>query len=448
VLFSKKKRRFVFNYNGVIFYKKFLLSFTRMRHITLYIVSLLIPAMMSLQAQVYQTKIHNEQIRTLTVYPGGDWSTIPVIELGTDNYIEISFDELSHDYKRFAYRIIHCNADWTRSDMNEQEYLDGFSENNIDNGDQSVSTLTIYTHYKFSLPNDKVNLKLSGNYAVEVFDREGTGEPLLTACFMILESKVSIEGSVTATTDVDYKQESQQLNFNIRTLGMSIQQPLAELKVKAQQNHRKDNEVLNLVPIQVSSNVVSYEHNKDLIFKAGNEYRRFETTSYKYATLGVYKISYFKPFYNVELMPAEPRLKGYVYDKDQNGRFLIHSQDVSDELIGSDYFLVHFSLPMDTPILDGGIFLNGDFVNNSLDTNSKMIYNFERKAYEKNLLLKQGAYNFQYLFCPTKSFKSTPQRIEGSYWQTENEYQIYVYYRPVGERYDRLIGYKQIQTTF
>lgn len=419
-----------------------------MKKTFIFIAFLLFSATEVTKAQVFKTRSNTEQLRTLTVYKDGDWKSLPVLNLNSDNQIEISFDELSHDYKRYAYRIIHCNADWKKSDMNELEYLEGFSENDMDQGSQSVSTLTLYTHYKFSIPNENVKLKISGNYAVEVFDRETTGEPLLTACFMIAEDKVVVEGNVTATTDIDYKQNHQQLNFNIKTLGTRIQQPLTELKVIVQQNHRRDNEVKNPEPLQVNSDCISYEHNKSLIFEAGNEYRRFEMTSYKYSTLGVYKTEYFKPFYNVELFPAEPRLKGYIYDQDQNGRFLIHSQDAIDDLTGSDYFLVHFSIPMEVPILDGGFFLNGDFLEDVLNSDTKMLYNFDRKAYEKSLLLKQGAYNFQYLYCPVKSRKATPQRMEGSYWETENEYQVYVYYRPIGERYDRLIGFRQIQTSY
>jgi len=416
---------------------------------TFYVLAFLIAlATFTIQAQIYQTGNRSEQLRTLTVYSDGDWSVVPVLQMGSDNFIEISFDELSHDYKRYAYRIIHCNADWTRSDMNELEYLDGFPENDIENYEQSVSTLTLYTHYKFSLPNDQVNLKLSGNYAVEIFDRDGSGEPLLTACFRMLDNKVLIEGNVTATTDIDTKQTHQQLSFDIKTLGMNIMQPLNDLKVQVQQNHRNDNEVRNLAPMLVSPNLIRFEHNKDLIFEAGNEYRRFEMTSYKYSGLGVNKTDFFKPFYHVELFPSEARLKGYVYDKDQNGRFLIHSQEAIDDLTGSDYFMVHFSIPMEQPIIDGNIYLNGDLVDSRFDQNNQMRYNFERKAYEKELLLKQGAYNYQYLFRPTKGGKPSPLRMEGSYWETENEYQVYVYYRPAGERYDRLIGFKQIQTSF
>jgi len=162
----------------------------------------------------------------------------------------------------------------------------------------------------------------------------------------------------------------------------------------------------------------------------------------------VNRVEFFKPFYNVELLPTDKRNTGYTYDKDQNGRFLIHSQEALVDKTGSDYFLVHFTLPMENPVLDGGFFLLGDFVNNRQDAASKLIYNFENKAYEKTLLLKQGAYNFQYVLKPSKGGKPSTDLMEGSYWQTENEYQIFVYYHPIGERYDRLIGFRQIQTAF
>lgn len=402
----------------------------------------------TLEAQVFQTGSRLEYIKTLTIYPDGDWTNVPVLILGSENKVDISFDELSHDYKRFAYRIIHCNADWKRSEMNVLEYMEGFPENDVASGEQSVSTLTLYTHYTFSLPNDNVKLLISGNYAVEVFDKDGNGEALLTACFSVVESKVIIDANLTATTDIDYKQQHQQLQFKIRPVGLSINQPLNELKVIVQQNHRRDTEIRNISPLSMSGDAFLYEHNKELIFKGGNEYRRFEMSTYKYPGLNVNRVEYFKPFYNVELLPSDKRNTGYTYDKDQNGRFLIHSQDALEDMTGSDYFLVHFNLPMENPVLEGGFFLNGDLVNNRQDANSKLIYNFENKAYEKTLLLKQGAYNYQYVFRPTKGGKPTSDQTEGSYWETENEYQIYVYYHPIGERYDRLIGFRQVKTSF
>jgi hypothetical protein len=417
------------------------------KHLTVLICYLLLLGS-TLNAQVYQTGSRLETLKTLTVYPDGDWTALPVLSLGSNNKVEISFDELSHDYKRYAYRIIHCNSDWKRSDMSVLEYMDGFPENDLGGGEQSVSTLTLYTHYSLSIPNDNVKLLISGNYAVEVFDKDGNGEALLTACFMVTENKSLIDANLTATTDIDFKQQHQQLNFTLRPVGLSINQPLNELKIIVQQNHRRDTEIRNLTPTTLNGDQVQYEHNKDLIFKGGNEYRRFEITTFKYPGLNVNRIEYFKPFYNAELLPTDKRTSGYTYDKDQNGRFLIHSQEALEDKTGSDYFLVHFTLPMVNPILDEGLFLNGDFVNNRQDAASKLLYNFENKAYEKTVLLKQGAYNFQFVTKSTKGGKPSSDLIEGSYWQTENEYQIFVYYHPIGERYDRLIGFKQVQTAF
>jgi hypothetical protein len=402
----------------------------------------------TMQAKVYRSSSHSEQIRSLTVHHENDWQQVPVISMGSDNHILISFDELSHDYKRYAYRIIHCNKDWTRSDLNELEYLEGFLENDVEDYEQSYSTLTLYTHYQITLPNDNVQLKCSGNYALEVYDKDGSGDALLTACFMVFENKTGIDASVTASTDIDFEKTHQQLRLEVRPVGFSFQQPEKEISLTIQQNRRFDNEINQIEPSYVNTDKLVYEHRKELIFDAGNEYRRFETTSYKHSGIGVYKVAFFNPFYNAELFPEKPRLGGYIFDKDQNGRFLIHNTDTESDNASSDYFLVHFSYPMENPFLDGGIYLNGDLVENRLESSSKMLYNFENKAYEKTLLLKQGSYNYQYLFRQTSGGKPTLLRTEGSYWQTENEYHIYVYYRPIGGRYDQLIGFSELKTTF
>lgn len=403
----------------------------------------------TLNAQIaYQNGSHSDMIRSLTVFPENSWEAFPMIGLGTDNRILISFDELSHDYKRYAYRIIHCNRNWERSDLNELEYLDGFPENDVKDYEQSTSTNTLYTHYKITIPNEDVKLKCSGNYALEVYDKDGNGDALLTACFMVSDTKSSIDASATAYTDIDREDKHQQLRIEVKPIGLSLQQPEKEISIVIKQNRRSDNAVYNIVPIYISPEKLVYEHCKELIFDGGNEYRRFEITSYKRSGIGVDKVAFFRPYYNAELFKDEKRSGGYVFDKDQDGKFLIRNTETGTDDTGSDYFLVHFSFPMETPIIDGELFINGNLVENRLDDNSKMIYNFERKAYEKTLFLKQGSYNYQYLFCPSSGGKPTTMLTEGSYWQTENGYEIFVYYRPVGGRYDQLIGFRELTTAF
>ena len=399
-------------------------------------------------AQPYQTGSHNAQIKTLLVHPVNDWKASPIIHLGSDNQLLISFDELSHDYKRYAYRLIHCNKDWKPSDLALMEYMDGFSENDLDTYEPSISTNTLYTHYSLCLPNDDVKLTVSGNYACQVFDKDNPDEVLLTACFMVVDTKVSIKNEVTASTDIDTEDRHQQLRYEITPRGWQFRDPLSEIHLTIRQNRRMDNQVYGLQPQEVNPTKLIYEHNRALIFPGGNEYRRFETTTFKRSGLGVNRVAFERPFYNVELFECEPRTGGYTYDQDQNGRFLIHTIDNEPDETTADYFLVHFAYPTSTPSLDEGLYLQGDLVENRLDESSKLRYNFERKAYEKTLLLKQGSYNYQLLFKPSGSKQASSFKTEGSYWQTENEYQVYVYYRPLGGRYDQLIGYNELKTAF
>lgn len=66
-------------------------------------------------------------------------------------------------------------------------------------------------------------------------------------------------------------------------------------------------------------------------------------------------------------------------------------------------------------------------------------------AYELALPLKMGSYNYQYLFVPEGETQGYTAEAEGDFYQTENEYAVYVYHRPFGERYDHLVGFNTIK---
>ena len=161
----------------------------------------------------------------------------------------------------------------------------------------------------------------------------------------------------------------------------------------------------------------------------------------------VESISFHNPYYHVELMTDYRRDQlSYQYDQDQDGRFFIRCSNCNDPDSEADYYIVHFTLAMDL-IPDGNVYLNGELYNNVLDEKSKMGYNPETHQYEKSVLLKQGSYNYQYLFVPNGQTVGQTGPIEGNFFQTENEYSIYVYYCPMGARYDRLIGVTSIRNT-
>lgn len=394
-----------------------------------------------LNGQTYRTRILQPDYKTLQVNLTENWLAPPVIELENDRQIEISFDQLSHDVHYLSYSIVHCNADWTPSGLSELEYIDGFNTNPVEYAEPSFNTYIPYTHYKIALPNESVRFLVSGNYAVRVYPENQPDRPVLYACFSVVDNRVGIAATVTSRTDVGYNRGHQQVNFTVSHPQYPIRDPYSELKIIVTQNNRRDNEAVVKAPTYVGRNELVYEHNRDLIFEAGNEYRRFEMVSVRYAGLGVERIRFYDPFYHVTLFPATLRAGGnYTYDQTQFGRFYIRRSDAEDNELEADYFIVHFTLDYENPFIEGSIYINGELTHDIFDESSKMVYNFDTRRYEKEMMLKQGLYNYLYLFVPTGKTEGSPGLIEGNYYETMNEYMIKVYHRPQSERYDRLIG--------
>ena len=99
---------------------------------------------------------------------------------------------------------------------------------------------------------------------------------------------------------------------------------------------------------------------------------------------------------------------------------------------------------METPVPTGQIYILGALTDWQLDESSKLIYNTDSKSYQLALLLKQGYYNYLYILKDYKTARSDVAFIEGSHWETENVYTIYVYYREAGGLYDRLIAQQNL----
>ena len=394
----------------------------------------------------YRTKINVPNIKTLQAGVSDEKYSLPIIELNSAQKIDIRFDEMSHESHTLAYKVIHCNADWTPSDLSTNEYLEGFTNGYINNTERSVNTNYLYTHYQLSLPNDEMNFKISGNYVVFIYEDNDTDKPLAQACFSIVEPKVSIDANIRSNTDIELNGRLQQLDFDVLLNGYYVRDPMTEIKTVVRQNNRIDNEQNNLSPNYVSASKLSYINNKSLIFEGGNEYHNFDISSVYSAARGVDRIEFKNNHYEVFLLPDKIQGKKYVNDFDVNGRFLINHQEAFENVnTEADYMYVHFILPVQQVFFDGQLFLGGEFNYNLINNNSRLDYDNATGAYRQTLLLKQGGYNYQYWFLPKGAKKASVERVDGSYWETKNEYTIYIYHRAWGERYDRLIGVKGVQ---
>jgi hypothetical protein len=155
----------------------------------------------------------------------------------------------------------------------------------------------------------------------------------------------------------------------------------------------------------------------------------------------VQRIDYAIPNYNVYLYPSDNReFKPYFYWQDFNGKYYIAFQEGKKPDIESDYVYVYFTLPSDQMIPGGKIYISGGLNNWSFDKNNLMMYNSERKEYESTMFLKQGWYNYEYVFRKDGENNGTATLFEGSHYETENDYIVLLYYRNPRDRYDRAIG--------
>lgn len=394
----------------------------------------------SVNAQtVYRTEVLTNQIKSLQVKVAGELISEPFIELGGERAIEINFDALNHSQGRFAYSVVHCDADWRQSSLFPIEYMDGFQGLPIEDYAQAMNTTTHYTNYRLYLPNDNVRFKASGNYAVQVYDEDNPERILFTACFGVYEPLVGIQAQVSTNTDISFNKAHQQVSFMIDNKNLNVRYPQNDLKVFVMQNNRMDNATSGLQPSSIADKRQRYEHLPSLIFEAGNEYRRIEFLTHRYNGMGIAHVAFFNPYYHADVQPESSRARtGYLYDQDQNGRFFINCSGCQDPDTEADYFIVHFTCVSER--LDGEVYLLGDIFQNRLCEESRMDYNEAAGQYEKVVLLKQGLYNYLYVCLPPGETKALTLPLEGDFFQTENEYTILVYYHPIEARYDRLVG--------
>lgn len=389
---------------------------------------------------VYHTAVFSNQLKSLLLKVEGERISAPFIRLGDEQTLEVSFDMLNQIQGSYAYAVIHCDENWTPSALIPLEYMDGFQGMPIDDYAQAMTTTTQYVNYRLYLPNENIRFKVSGNYVLLVYPDGDPDRLVFTARFCVYESLVDVRPSAQGNTDISFNTEHQQVDFEIDCRNMRIEYPQTDLKINVYQNYRTDNMVRNVQPSVITDRKLTYHHNRALIFDGGNEYRRIEFLTHSYNGMGIERIRFFNPYYHADVATDRSRADGsYLYDEDQNGRFFINCASCNNPDTESDYYVVHFGYASER--LPGGkLYLFGDFIQNRFDNSSLMEYNSQTGRYEKALLLKQGYYNYQYAFVPDGKETGRVQPTEGNYFQTENEYTVMVYYRPMGARYDRLIG--------
>ena len=358
-----------------------------------------------------------------------------------ENTLHISFDQMSHDVHFYTYSVSMLH-----SDLMSGEYLRGFTTKDIPDYEHSINTSREYTHYWFDFPNEDMQLTKSGEYRLTIYEDGNPDNHVAEVDFCVVEPMVKIDSHVRNNTDIELSGRYQQIDFDINTTALNLRDP-QEVRVVVTQNNRLDNAVELRQPTFVENNRLRYINNRALIFEGGNEYHHFDAFSCFYAGTGIDRMVYEMGDYHALLFPNEITRGEYIHEFDSDGRFVVNAERTNDADTEAEYVWVHWSLPVEKPWFDGALYLGGELFGNELSLKNRMQYDADARCYWLTALVKQGGYDFQYWFVPKevkgerlKVKGTTTQRVVGSYWQTENEYAVYVYWRPFGARYDRLVG--------
>lgn len=403
-----------------------------------------IALILSLASLAQTCNVYDSNIRSLQIKVNGSPLPPPVITLGRSGHITIGWDELSHNYHRYLYRVEHCDRNWQPSEgIFESDYLAGSNNLPVEDYATSFNTSQLYTHYSLTLPNENTAMRLSGNYRVRIFCDDDDADHdfcVLEAQFCITEKSMGISASVSGNTDIDFQQTHQQLSIGLNYNGMQVIDPEEQLYLRVLQNRRWDNRKEGISPNIRKTTGVEYRHHRGLIFDAGNEFHRFEILNVHRSGLNVDRLRWFDPFWHTVLNENRPP-NAYITDEDHNGAFVIRHEDDEDNDIMADYTFVHFTLRTTPLTRNGDVYVSGWWAMPEFADEYRMEYNEHDGVYEKAILLKQGYYDYQFI-----QSDGTVGRTMGNFYQTENEYQILLYYRPQGGRYDRLVGYTVVHS--
>ncbi len=397
----------------------------------------------------YQNSVYREEIKSVQLFRDGNVLSNPVIELGSDAQLVLKFDDLAEEAKNYYYTVIHCDANWNESYVRQSEYLGSFADNPLTDYALSFNTTVRYVNYQLRIPNEECSPKFSGNYALVVFEDNDRRNLVLIQRFYVVEPLVRVEGAVKKATFDPFNGPNQEVDFRVYADKVRLLNPREDIKVVLMQNRRWDNAITNLKPSFIRENLLEYDYNKENVFSGGNEFRYFDIRTKRYPSENVGEIRFLRPYYHATLLPDAIRSnKKFSQYKEMNGNFVVESQDrITDADTECDYFFVHFFLPMQSMLVGGTVNVFGALTGWNANKANEMKWNFERAGYELSLMLKQGYYNFQYAYVPEGSPKADLINLEGSFFLTENEYQIFAYYRDQASRYDRLVGYVMVNSS-
>jgi len=397
----------------------------------------------------YEDRTYASNIKTVQFHIRNVPLSLPVIGLANGEQLQLAFDDLNAEYQDYTYTVIHCDRNWEPSDIPPTEYINGFMEENIMNYDFSFNTVQDFLHYSFTFPSQNFNLRISGNYVLLVFQDFDREKPIITRRFRVYEKLVEIQAEVRIPMVNSKRRTHHQINVAINYPDFNIRNPLRDVAVHIQQNYRWDNLRTEMKPIFLKDQRLEYDRMGDVLFEGSNEFRWLDIRSLRYQPENVTHIWYDPDSAKNHVFLRDDikfNKQSYRSRRDLNGAFTIDISEGNDNSREADYTLVHFSLKHPQPIMDGGIYLYGGLTEWQVKPEYRLEFDPKNGVYECTAYLKQGYYNYQYIYLKDGKTEGETELSEASFFQARNIYTFYVYHAQMGSRYDRLIGHAIISS--
>lgn len=381
--------------------------------------------------QVYETSI-----QTVQLYPTGNSvnSRInpPITYTGRANSLTLSFDDLREDADYYYVYFVHCNADWQPSNLSSALFLNRYNEFEITDFNFSVEAKQQYVHYDIQLPA----FKYSGNYLAVVYRNQDKKDIVLSRRFYVVDEQVNAGASILRSSRTTERLSHQRLEVQLNYAEVAaVNDPSQQFIVKAMQNQRPD-KVRLLSPTFIDDNNRSIRYQdmgESNEFEGGNEFRFFDLSSINMTGRNVASTQYSGKQVSATLNLDRPFREAYLQQLDINGQFYIKDNESQLGDLAAEYVNVQFQL--EAPKYKEDLFVVGAFNGWKKSDTNLMTYDQDKGMYRASLLLKQGLYNYKY------EGRENSTLVSQSFFDTENFYEVFVYYKAMGSRGDELVGY-------
>lgn len=392
--------------------------------------------------------IFKPNIRSVQLYAKGSQVIAPVIPLSGGDLLTLHFDDLDGDVKSYAYVYELRNADWSPASMNTMEYTSGLGGPTINNYKLSSLAITKYTHYTATIPDPSYRPTKGGNYLLKVYQNGDPSDVVFQVRMLVVNNTMPVTAQVNPPFGSDVHASHQRIDFSVTLGNRQFNNPVQETKVTLLQNWSWASAHYDVRPTNVQNGAMQYNTETDAVFPGAREWRWLDMRSTRFQSDRLAKMVVGPDRFDVEVRTDQSRVSfPYAPYQDQNGAFAITTTDLITVATQGDYAHVGFSYapPDGQPYEGKTLYLYGALTNYEFNDSTKMVWDPERKVYHNTQFLKEGYYDYFYVLRDSDGNIDFSQ-TEGNFYDTENEYLILVYYRPLGGRFDELVGLTRVNS--